>query len=77
MPRITPVHWRLLEKIFLKDGFVFDRESGDHRAYVKDGILRPVIIPRYDEIDKDIILSNMKTARMSRERYFELLKECK
>jgi len=67
----------LLEKIFLKDGFVFDRESGDHRAYVKDGILRPVIIPRYDEIDKDIILSNMKTARMSRERYFELLKECK
>ena len=77
MPRITPVHWRLLEKIFLKDGFVFDRESGDHRAYVKDGILRPVIIPRYAEIDKDIILSNMKTARMSRERYFELLKECK
>ena len=77
MPRITPVHWRLLEKIFLKDGFVFARESGDHRAYVKDGILRPVNIPRYDEIDKDIILSNMKTARMSRERYFELLKECK
>ncbi|TRZ78580.1 MAG: type II toxin-antitoxin system HicA family toxin [Deltaproteobacteria bacterium] len=63
--------------IFLKDGFTFDRQAGDHRAYVKPGVLRPVIIPTYKEIDVDIILSNIRTAGMTRGRYFELLKICK
>jgi len=77
MPRITPVNWKVLECIFLKDGFVFDRQAGDHRSYVKPGIARPVVIPTYKEIDTDIILSNMRTAGMSREQYFALLKMCK
>jgi predicted RNA binding protein YcfA (HicA-like mRNA interferase family) len=65
-----------LECIFLKDGFVFDRQEGDHKVYVKNGVLRPVIIPTYKEIDVEIIRANMRTAGMSRERYFQLLKEC-
>ncbi|MCX5886712.1 MAG: type II toxin-antitoxin system HicA family toxin [Proteobacteria bacterium] len=77
MPRITPVSWKVLECIFLKDGFHFERQIGDHRSYVKPGIHRPVVIPTYKEVDKDIILSNMRTAGMSRSRYFELLKQCK
>jgi len=77
MPRITPVHWKVLECIFLKDGFVFDRQNGDHRAYTKSGFARPVVIPEYREVDKDITHSNMRTAKMNRERYFKLLKECK
>ena len=77
MPRLTPVNWKVLECIFLKDGFVFDRQQGDHRSYVKEGVLRPVVIPTYKEIDVEIIRGNMRTAGMSRERYFRLLKECK
>lgn len=72
-----PVHWKVLECVFLKDGFVFDRNKGDHKAYVKKGILRPVIIPTYSEVDQEIIKANMRTAGMSRDRYFALLKECK
>ena len=77
MPRITPVKWKILECIFLKDGFQFERQEGDHRSYSKKSVLRPVVIPTYNEIDVDIIRSNMRTAGMSRERYFELLKKCK
>jgi predicted RNA binding protein YcfA (HicA-like mRNA interferase family) len=55
---------------------VFDRQEGSHRAYVKAGCSRPVIIPIYNEVDVDIIKSNMRTAGMSRETYFRLLKEC-
>lgn len=77
MPRITPVNWKILECIFQKAGFVFDRQSGDHRIYTKPGIKRPVIIPTYKEIDTEIIKSNMRTAEISREQYFKLLKECK
>ncbi len=77
MPRITPIHWKTLECIFEKDGFVYDRQEGDHRSYVKKGVFRPVVIPTYREVDEDIIHANMRTAKMPRERYFELLALCK
>jgi len=76
-PRITPIHWKILEKIFIADGFIFKRTRGDHRCYEKQGVARPVIIPTYNEIDEDIIHANMRTAGMSRDRYFQLLKKVK
>ena len=77
MPRLTPVPWSVLECIFLRFGFRYDRTKGDHNAYVKSGVLRPVIIPKYPEIDIEIIKSNMKTAGMSRDEYFAFLDLCK
>ncbi len=77
MPRITPVHWKVLECIFLLAGFEFSRQEGDHRVYVKVGILRPVVIPAKSSLDNVIIQSNMRTAGMSREAYFSLLADCK
>ena len=62
MPRITPVKWQILECIFQKDGFVFDRHEGSHRSYVKRGFQRPVVIPTYKEVDTEIIRGNMRTA---------------
>jgi len=35
-----------------------------------------VVIPVYTEVDVEIIKRNMRTAGMSRERYFELLDQC-
>ena len=77
MPRLTPVKWKVLECIFKNDGFRFERQEGSHRSYVKKGIQRPIIIPTYNEIDVDIIRTNMRTAKMSREKYFKLLAKCK
>lgn len=73
MPRITPVPWRVLEKVFLAAGFQFVRQDGSHRAYVKPGISRPVVIPTYDEVPVSIIRTNLKTAGIAREEYFRLL----
>ena len=75
MPRITPVHWRALERVFLVAGFRFARQEGSHRAYVKPGVLRPVVIPTYKEVTVSIIRSNLKTAGISRDQDFDLLKE--
>ncbi|XWK90475.1 MAG: type II toxin-antitoxin system HicA family toxin [Phormidium sp.] len=75
MPRITPISWQRLEKIFLAAGFEFARQEGSHRSYTKPGILRPVVIPTYDEIPVSIISNNLKTAGISREEYFRLLAE--
>jgi predicted RNA binding protein YcfA (HicA-like mRNA interferase family) len=75
MPRITPVHWKVLEKVFLAAGFRFARQEGSHRTYVKQGITRPLIIPTYTEVPVAIIRNNLKTARVTRDEYFRLLEE--
>ncbi len=75
MPRITPLHWRTLEKVFLAAGFQHARQEGSHRSYVKEGILRPVVIPTYDEVPVSIIRTNLKTAGISRDEFLRLLSE--
>ena len=73
--KLTPVGWHTLVRIFEADGFSVEREKGSHLSLTKPGVLRPVIIPKYSEIGRDIIQNNMRTAGMSRKRYFELLND--
>ena len=77
MPRINPVNWKVLECIFTKFGFVLERQAGSHRCYVKQGINRPIVIPAYSEVQVHIIRGLIRTAKMSRKEYFELLDICK
>jgi len=73
MPKITPVPYQTLVKVFEQDGFQLQRTRGDHLVYTKPGIPRPIVIPMYDQVPVFIIRNNLRSARMSRERYFELL----
>jgi predicted RNA binding protein YcfA (HicA-like mRNA interferase family) len=75
MPRIAPVPYRKLVRVLELAGFVLDRQKGDHMMFIKPGISRPVVIPRDDPVPVFIIKNVLRTARISRERYFELLKE--
>jgi hypothetical protein len=52
------------------------RTDGSHWIGEKSGVARPIVIPEYSEIGLDIVQANMRTARMSRERYFKLLRKC-
>lgn len=76
MASIGPQHWKTLDCIFTNDGFTYRGNTGDHRRYLKAGCIRPVIIPEYKDVGVEIIRRNMRTAGMSRERYFELLAQC-
>lgn len=73
MPRITPVGWQTLLKIFQMFGCQYKRKEGSHHILTFPGAKRAVVIPEYDEIDVEIIKNNMRTVDMTRERYFELL----
>jgi predicted RNA binding protein YcfA (HicA-like mRNA interferase family) len=77
MSRLAPQHWKVLECVFLLAGFFFVRQASSHRVYEKDGVLRPVIIPQYDEISVEIIRGLLRTANMDRKQYTRLLKECR
>ena len=74
MVKLTPTDWRTQVRIFEADGFTQERTTGSHVVLSKPGVLRPVIIPKYAEIGLDVIRGNMRTAGMSRTRYFSLLK---
>ena len=73
MPRLIPLPWRTLEKVFLAAGFAFARQEGSNRTYVKPGVNRPVVIPTYSEVPVSIIRNNLKTAGLSREEFFKIL----
>jgi len=61
-----------MERVFLSFGFQFARQVGSHRAYTRAGISRPVVPTRHD-VPVSIILSNLKTAGISMEKYLEIL----
>lgn len=75
MARITPIHWRKLLKIFELDGCVLIGQIGDHIELKKEGAKRRIVIPKYRDIPVFIIENNIKTAGISRKRYFELLRK--
>lgn len=75
MPRLTPQSYQILVRVFKKAGFTVKRTHGSHIIMNKPGVDRPIVIPKYDEVDVDIIKANLRTAQMSREKYFELLKK--
>jgi len=72
---IRPVSYKMLVAIFERDGFSFLRQRGDHLIYTKPGVKRPLVIPVYPEVPVFIIKNLLRTAGMSRERYFELLQD--
>ncbi len=76
--RITPIHYRRLVKVFELDGFAFKRQKGDHLVFTKPGVKRPVVIKKSPrEVPVTHILTNLQTAGITRERYFELLKQAR
>jgi predicted RNA binding protein YcfA (HicA-like mRNA interferase family) len=75
MPRITPISAKKLRKIMEKAGFTCVRIEGDHYVYTKEGVLRPIVIPDWDEVPIFIIKNNLRTAGLSRDDYFTYLKQ--
>jgi predicted RNA binding protein YcfA (HicA-like mRNA interferase family) len=71
--KLSPVSYKELVRVFEADGFRLARERGEHMVFTKPGVIRPVIIPRYDPVPVFIIKNNLRSTGMSRERYFELL----
>jgi predicted RNA binding protein YcfA (HicA-like mRNA interferase family) len=73
MPRIAPIHYKKLVKVFEYLSFHLDRQEGDHLIYVKNGIKRPIVIPMYNDIPVFIIKNNIESAGISRNEYLEIL----
>ncbi len=73
--RLAPIHHRKLVKVFELDGWVVDRQKGSHFILKKKGFVRRVVIPSRKSVPVYVIRNDLRTAKMSRDRYFELLDE--
>jgi predicted RNA binding protein YcfA (HicA-like mRNA interferase family) len=73
MPRIQSIHWKEFEKFLFKVGCKFTREKGDHRVYWKEGLKRPIVIPRDTSLPAFIILNNLRVLGISREEYLKII----
>ena len=52
-----------------------DRQRGSHIVMVKDGVSRPVVIPRVNDVKVGVIRANLRTAGMTLKQYFEMLEK--
>jgi predicted RNA binding protein YcfA (HicA-like mRNA interferase family) len=75
MTRLVPSDYRTQLRVFQLYGCMYKRKQGSHHVLTYPGAKRAVVIPEYDEIDVDIIKNNMKTVGMTREEYFNLLRQ--
>ena len=74
--KITPLHYKILIKVFELDGFVVKRKKGDHIIMTKPGVKRPLVIKTGSRrVPVTHIRTNMTTAGISREHFFELLEK--
>ncbi len=73
--KIVPIHYEKFIKLLELEGFEIKRKRGDHILMTKPGLKRPLVIkssPR--KVPVTHIRTNLTTAGISREHYFELLK---
>lgn len=73
MPKIVSIHWKKFEKFLLEVGCVFKREKGDHRIYWRQGLSRPIVLPRDNQLPVFVIQNNLRILGISREQYLEIL----
>ena len=73
MSAIRPTTYQVQVKIFEAAGCRYIRTHGDHLIYAYLGAIRPVVIPKYQEVPAFIIKNNMKVIGMTRDQYFKFL----
>jgi predicted RNA binding protein YcfA (HicA-like mRNA interferase family) len=76
MSRLRPLPWRKLVCVFEQIGYRQAGQKGSHLKLEKPGVARPLIVPTYDEVGKDIITTLIRTAGITRDAFLTLLDNC-
>lgn len=75
MPKIPSISSKKFCKLLERVGCILDRVEGDHYVYVKNGIVRPIVVPLRKQLPVFIILNNLKTLGMPRKEFLQHLKD--
>lgn len=75
MAALRPIHYKKFERFLLKIGCRFIRQEGDHRAWDRPDLIRPVIVRTKKDLPVFEIKSNLRTLRISTQEYLNLLEQ--
>jgi predicted RNA binding protein YcfA (HicA-like mRNA interferase family) len=71
---IAPISYRKFVKFLEYVGCEESRQKGSHVSFVRDDLPRPVIVPKHKEIAVPVILSNLRTLKISSQKYLEIMR---
>jgi predicted RNA binding protein YcfA (HicA-like mRNA interferase family) len=71
MARLSPLHWKQIEKVILHFGCRFSRQQDDHRIYWRNDFTRPIILPAYKEVPKFIISQIIRQLKVTKEEFYQ------
>ena len=75
MPKIHPIPWHTFERFLLHVGCELRRREASHRVYWKAGLKRPIILQAKGSVPVFIILNNLRTLGIERDRYLGVLEK--
>jgi predicted RNA binding protein YcfA (HicA-like mRNA interferase family) len=62
--------------VFENLGYRSAGQRGSHIKLEKPGVARPLIVPKYEDVGKDIIMNLIRTAGITREAFLSILERC-
>lgn len=65
MSRLIPLPWQKLVCVFEQIGYKYAGQKGSPIKLEKAGVARPLIVPKYDAVGRDIITGLGSPARLS------------
>lgn len=73
MPKKQGVTNKQFQKFLIYVGCSFKRSQGDHFIYIRNGLSRPIVIPKDNPLPQFIIRNNLKLLEISWEEFFRIL----
>ena len=73
MSHISPISYRKFVTFLKYVGCEPSRQKGSHVSFMRDDLARPVIVPKHKNISISVILSNLRTLKISPQKYLEIV----
>ncbi len=74
--KLPIVSWKDVEQVLVKLGYVFDRQRGSHRIYVRAQPPDTISVPQHREIAKGTLKSIPRQLGLSVEVFVSPMRDC-
>lgn len=75
MSKLSNQSWRSFTKFLEYIGCTHVRTQGDHMMFHKEGLLRPLVVPKWDTLPEFIVKNNLRILKISTRQFTELCEE--
>lgn len=75
MAALRPIHYLKFEKFLKAVGCHLVRQAGDHRAWDRPDLIRPVIVRTKKDLPIMEIKSNLRTLGISTQEYLNIIEK--